>query len=417
MSPSPEPVPDVLTRADFTRDDPSDRYHRQKLLPWWDQGRVSAARAVVVGAGALGNEVVKLFALLGVGKVLLFDFDRVESSNLNRSVFFRAGDEGLPKAEVVARRAAELNPDLAVEARNGDVIRAAGLGVFLWADIVVGAVDNRLARLFVNSACARTGRAWVDGAIEGFAGTARRFDPAAGACYECTMNAVDRAEVARRRSCALLMRAAADAGRVPNTAVTASLVAALQVQEAVKALHGQPGLSGEGIHVDGLLGDYDRVRYPRREECPAHDTLGPLFRLDRGAADLTVGAVLEMARRRFGDGASIDLSRDVVHRLECPSCGRSDPAGGVVGSLAESAAACPACGAHRVAVPVNSLCEGCGVDPDRTLSDIGVPPYDILAVRRGLAPAEGWLLAGDAGEALGRLAGGPGSPEETLNPW
>lgn len=416
MSFPPEPAPPILTRADFTRDDSSDRYHRQKLLPWWDQKRVSAARAVVIGAGALGNEVMKLLALLGVGKILLFDFDRVEASNLNRSVLFRLGDEGLPKAEVVARRVSDLNPDPAVEARVDDVIRAAGLGVFLWADLVIGAVDNRLARLFVNSACARTGRAWVDGAIEGFAGTARRFDPASGACYECTMNAADRAEVARRRSCALLMRTAAEAGRVPNTAVTASLVAALQVQEAVKALHGQPCLSGEGIHVDGLHGDYARVRYPRREECPSHDRLGPLFRLDRGAAEFSVGEVLERARRRFGDGASVDLSRDVVHRLECPSCGRSDPAGGVVGSFSESAAACPACGAHRVALPVNSLCEGCGVDPHRTLADIGVPPYDILAVRRGLEAAEGWLLARDAEKALGKLAGGTGCPEETLTP-
>src|SRR5262249_12104288 len=64
------------------------RYHRQTLIEWWDQARVAAAKVLVVGAGALGGEILKLLALVGVGRTLLWDFDRVETSNLSRGVLF-----------------------------------------------------------------------------------------------------------------------------------------------------------------------------------------------------------------------------------------------------------------------------------------------------------------------------------------
>ena len=116
--------------------------------------------------------------------------------------------------------------------------------MFLWADVVIGAVDNREARVFINSACARTRRTWVDGAIEGLSGIVRVFAPHRGACYECTMNSTDRKLLAERRSCALLARDLVLQGRVPTSAVAASIIGAMQVQEAIKAVHGQPTLAG-----------------------------------------------------------------------------------------------------------------------------------------------------------------------------
>src|ERR1700730_6982349 len=93
--------------------DEDDRYNRLRLIPWWRQDRLQAANVLVVGAGALGNEVIKNLALLGVGHVPGIDVDTVEPSNLSRSVLFRAGDGGQPKALVAARRALEINPDVA----------------------------------------------------------------------------------------------------------------------------------------------------------------------------------------------------------------------------------------------------------------------------------------------------------------
>ena len=56
--------------------DDSDRYSRLRLIGWWDQDKIRAAKVLVVGAGAIGNEVLKNLALLGVGQVWVIDSTR-----------------------------------------------------------------------------------------------------------------------------------------------------------------------------------------------------------------------------------------------------------------------------------------------------------------------------------------------------
>jgi len=71
-----------------------DRYHRQSLIDWWDQKKVAEARVLVVGAGALGNEILKNLALTGIGRVLVYDMDTIERSNLSRTALFRDRTRG-----------------------------------------------------------------------------------------------------------------------------------------------------------------------------------------------------------------------------------------------------------------------------------------------------------------------------------
>lgn len=381
-----------------------DRYHRQTLIAWWDQARVRDTRILVVGAGALGNEILKLLALIGSGWTLVYDPDRIERSNLSRSVLFRETDEGQAKAEVAVRRMAEINADVRGHAIADNVLASAGLGVFAWADVVIGAVDNREARVFINSACARTQRTWIDGAIEGLSGVVRAFRPHEGACYECTMNATDRKLVAERRSCAMLARDAARRGRVPTSAVAASIIGAMEVQEAIKVVHGQPTLTGEGLHLDGLFAEHSRVRYPRRDGCPGHEALGALRPLGLGVADTSLGALLDRAEAALGPGAVLDLSRDVIVGWSCPGCGQTALAGAALGTVREARAACPACGAHRIAEIATSVARDGLVDLARTPASIGVPAFDVIVARQGLERQEAWLFDGDAAAVLGPLA-------------
>ena len=189
-----------LKSSDFEED----RYDRLRLIPWWDQDRLKNATIMVVGAGAIGNELVKNLTLLGIGKILIYDMDSIESTNLTRSILFRAKDVGRYKAEVAAERAHEINPDVKTKAFVSNIIDDVGLGVFRRMDVVLGGLDNREARLAINQACYHVNKPWIDGAIEALNGFARVFVPGHGACYECTMTETDWMLINKRKSCALL---------------------------------------------------------------------------------------------------------------------------------------------------------------------------------------------------------------------
>ena len=156
-------------------DPDTDRYHTFGYISWWQQEVVRGATVLVVGAGALGNEVLKNLALMGAGKILVADFDTIEDSNLSRSVLFRESDRGRRKSEVAAERVKELNPDVNVQAWHGDVNYELGLGVFRHVDVVIGCLDNREARLSLNRFSWAIGKPWVDGAIQELMGIVRVF--------------------------------------------------------------------------------------------------------------------------------------------------------------------------------------------------------------------------------------------------
>ena len=356
------------------------RYDRQERIGWWDQERLAQSRVLVIGAGALGIEVVKNLALVGVGSILVVDFDTIELSNLARCVFFREEDEGRPKASTLAERAGALNPNVKVHGIDGDA-RAFGAGIGLRADVMVGALDSREARLFVNKLAWRVGRPWVDGAIEALSGIARVFSPP-DSCYECTLTEADFEILAHRQSCRLLSREDLLEGKVPTTATTSSIIAGLQAQEVVKLLHhdveGVRSLEG-AIVFDGANNDAYPLRYPFDEDCLAHHTYtDPVVwepAIDATFADLTASV--------GWDDAVVELGDDHVVRWTCPGCETVTPAGAPVALVRFGDAECPKCGEVRQPEAFSSI----GVPGDHaalTLVDLGVRPDEILAVRRGL---------------------------------
>ena len=219
-------------------DPDTDRYHTFSYISWWKQEVVTNATVMVVGAGALGNEVLKNLALMGIGNLLIVDFDTIEDSNLSRSVLFRESDRGRYKAEVAAEGVKRLNPDVNVKAWNGDINFEMGMGVFRHVDVIVGCLDNREARLSLNRFSWAIDQPWVDGAIQELMGIVRVFWPGQGACYECTLSDEDYQMISLRYSCPLLARENILQGKVPTTPTSASIVAAFQTQEALKLIHG-----------------------------------------------------------------------------------------------------------------------------------------------------------------------------------
>lgn len=377
----------VPSRLAVEVDDTDGRYHRQTLISWWDQDRLAAAKVLVVGAGALGNELVKNLALLGVGTVVVVDLDAVENSNLSRCVLFREADEGSAKAEVVARAAAALNPDVRVIPVVGDVRTAFGLRVFREVDLVLGGLDNREARLYVNQNCWKTSTPWIDGAIEGLLGTMRVFVPPDSACYECTMSQRDHDLLAARKACSLLTRDQMLEGKVPTTATSASIIAAMQVQEAVKLLHRDridADFAGRGVAYNGITHDSYPVSYPRREACLSHDT----YDFD-GAVEVSgaspLGELLRDATSRMGEGTVLDLEREMAVAMTCASCGRRDEERRPLDGLTVGAALCPHCGAERRVELTHSIAAGDDALLALTPRELGLPPRDVVTGRNGTA--------------------------------
>ena len=144
-------------------------YARHDLLEGWDQEILANGCIMIVGVGALGCEIAKDFALMGIGKLILVDLDLIETSNLSRQMLFWPGDEGRPKAEVAAERLRVMNPFLKVD-YYFEKLQKLPMSVYEEADVIVMALDNFNARLDLNKIRLRLQKPCVEGGTVGFEG-------------------------------------------------------------------------------------------------------------------------------------------------------------------------------------------------------------------------------------------------------
>lgn len=372
-----------MTETLVITDPESDRYHTFGYISWWRQEVVREATVLVVGAGALGNEVLKNLALMGVGQILIVDFDTIEDSNLSRSVLFRENDRGRSKAEVAAEGVKSLNPDVAVKAWHGDINYELGLGVFRHVDAIIGCLDNREARLSINRFSWAVQRPWVDGAIQELMGIVRVFWPGHGACYECTLTDSDYQMINLRYSCPLLARENILQGKVPTTPTSASIVAAFQTQEALKLIHDMEVQPGKALMINGLTNDIYLTEYPIKEGCFSHSTMEPIVELPEVSSEsTTLNQLLEIAQDRLGTETVLEFDQEIVVALECPNCGQNSDVFKRMAGLYESAFGCPNCGDRREMRLTHRL-DGSEGFLNRKLAEFDVPPLGIVRARNG----------------------------------
>ncbi len=154
--------------------DEIDRYARHLVLrdvggP--GQGRLKAARVLVIGAGGLGAPLIQYLAAAGVGTIGIVDDDAVSLSNLQRQVIHGTPDVGRPKVESAAEAVARLNPHVTVEPHALRLDGESARSLVSRYDVVADGCDNFETRYAVSDACFHAGRPLVTAALGRFDGS------------------------------------------------------------------------------------------------------------------------------------------------------------------------------------------------------------------------------------------------------
>lgn len=375
-----------------------DRLGTFEFISWWEREKVQNAKVMVIGSGALGNEVIKNLSLMGVGNLFIVDFDKVEAANLSRSVLFRESDNNRSKAEIAAARAKSINPDIHVQYMNGDVTTQLGLGIIRRMDVIIGCLDNREARLAVNRFCYWVNKPWVDGAIQELLGLVRVFVPGQGACYECTLTEQALRDLSMRYSCPLLARQNILLGKVPTTPTIASIIGGMQSQEALKLINNMPVEAGKVVHYNGLVNEMHTTAYSPRDDCESHWTYGEITELPARAERTTLADLLRIARADLGPDAMIELDQELITSLECPNCHTVEHVLRPLSEVSFEAGHCPTCGVLREST-LTHIISGEENFLHRTLFSVGVPPLHIVKAHNGVQ-YRFYELTGDLPEAL-----------------
>jgi adenylyltransferase/sulfurtransferase len=293
-----------------------------------------------------------------------------------------------------------LAPNVKVKPLVANVVQDCGLGIFAWSDVIIAGLDNREARLWINRCAWKMNRPWIDGAIEGINGVAKVFVAGAAPCYECTLGETDWKLLEQRMSCNLLLREANTEGRIATTPTISSVIAGIEVQEAVKLLHGMPTLAGSGFVFEGLNHSSYKVEYTANPDCMSHFTHENVTELPRKSSEWTLEDLRQCGAKDLGAAdVVVEFSRDIVQELECSECGTKEELFAPVGSIKYERGRCPRDGQMRVVKTIHSY-DGSGDFGKRGLDQLGLPLFDVFTVRTA-EKEKAYLMAGDKSTVLG----------------
>lgn len=236
------------------------RYARQTLVPEIGpegQARLGAARVLCIGAGGLGCASLPYLAGAGIGSLTIVDRDMVDRSNLQRQVLFGESDLGEPKATVAARRLANLNSDIRIEAVCERLDQYNVESLFAAHDMVIDGSDNYATKFLCGDASVKFGIPLVYASATGMEATISVFDARRGPCLRCLFPKPP-------------------TGWVPNCAEAGVLgplvgmAGCIQAAEAIKWLVGDhlDGLVGRICWIDARDMATRRLDVRKRPDCP-----------------------------------------------------------------------------------------------------------------------------------------------------
>jgi adenylyltransferase/sulfurtransferase len=266
-----------------------DRYSRQILFNGIGEGgqrRLTAARVLIVGCGALGSAHAESLARAGIGHLRIVDRDFVEPSNLQRQTMFTESDaeKRLPKAIAAANHLRQINSEIEIEPHVIDVNYSNVEQLLDGCDVVVDGTDNFATRYLVNDACVKHNINWIYGAAVGSYGVTMTIRPHQTACLRCVFEEAPPA--ASAPTC--------DTSGVIMPII--NVVSAVQVTETLKLITGRvEDLHGSLMQFDVWRNEWRRIGTGTpRPDCP------------------TCGLALYETLSHAAEGAAVLCGRDAI---------------------------------------------------------------------------------------------------------
>jgi adenylyltransferase/sulfurtransferase len=236
------------------------RYSRHLIMPnvgMEGQGRLKAAKVLLVGTGGLGSPLAMYLAAAGVGTIGLVDYDVVDESNLQRQVIHGTSDIGKRKTASARETINDINPYVDVVVHETLLRSDNALEIIEPYDLVIDGTDNFPTRYLVNDACVLLGKPNVYGSIFRFDGQLSVFYAEEGPCYRC------------------MFPEPPPPGMVPSCAeggvfgVICATIGAGQATEGIKLLTGiGDPLIGRMQIYDALESRWQTIKVNKDPECP-----------------------------------------------------------------------------------------------------------------------------------------------------
>ncbi|XP_034239877.1 ubiquitin-like modifier-activating enzyme 5 [Thrips palmi] len=203
--------------------------------------KIRELSVAVVGVGGVGSVTAEMLTRCGIGKLVLFDYDKVELANMNR-LFFQPHQAGLSKVAAAAHTLMDINPDVEIETHNYNITTMENFNHFMErintgsstggpVDLVLSCVDNFEARMAINTACNELNQIWFESGVSenAVSGHIQLIKPGETACFACAPPLVVASNIDEKT----LKREGVCAASLPTTM---GIVAGFLVQNTLKYL-------------------------------------------------------------------------------------------------------------------------------------------------------------------------------------
>ena len=242
-----------------------DRYSRQiilKKIGVLGQKKLLRSSVLIVGAGGLGSPVAIYLTALGIGKIGIVDYDKVEISNLARQIIFTSNDVNKKKSSTAINKLKQINPNIKFKSFEKKLSKKNINIIAKDFDLIVDGSDNFRTRFIINDYCLMKKKILISGAISKFEGQVYTFNFSRkkSPCLKCFIPEIPNNP---------------DIDNCEYEGIVGTLggiVGSIQANEVIKEiLQIGESLCGYILIIDGLKLTFRKVRLNKRTNCYCHE--------------------------------------------------------------------------------------------------------------------------------------------------